>query len=516
MVKRFLNSRRLTFPWGIRILSAAPGGLLEGIPYHIRVKRKDNIMSANLDPSAGASPRRMTTLAILLASPLLLGFASSRALADNPSGKPNLIIMMTDDQRFDALSCAGNKILKTPNMDRIANEGCRFRNMFVINSLCAPSRATILTGQYSHTNGVIDNKNRSINKDSPFFPELLRQAGYEVAFCGKSHVQGALRDRIWDYYFGFLGQGNYLMPRVAEGTMTKDMAYEGWMDDVVTGKAIDWLKKKHDKPFCLFLWFKAPHRSWDRAPRHKDLFKDVTIPKPETYDIGMKGDPAKPKAFNEADNKIGNAKDVKSLDFVKDYYAVLTGVDENVGQVLDTLKEINKLDDTLILFTSDNGFFTGEWGRYDKRFMHEPSIRVPLLVRYPKLIKPGTLCDRMVLNVDFAPTMLEMAGVPVPRTMHGRSLVPLFKDPRAAWRQDWLYEYFEFPGPHSVKMNRGIRTERYKLIHYYENPEEFELYDLEKDPGERENLYGKAEFAELTKTLMARLQELRKETGELK
>jgi arylsulfatase A-like enzyme len=460
--------------------------------------------------------RRLTGVFAMLATPLLLISTHSRALADKPADRPNLIVMMTDDQRFDAMSCAGNKILKTPNMDRIAAEGMRFRNMFVTNSLCAPSRATLMTGQYSHTHGVIDNKDRKINKESPFMPELLRQSGYEVAFCGKSHVAGALRDRTWDYYFGFLGQGNYLKPRIAEGTETKDMNYDGWMDDVVTGKAIDWLQKKRDKPFCLFLFFKAPHRSWDRAPRHKDLFKDVTIPKPDTYDLGLKGDPGKPKAFNEADNKVGNAKDVPGLEWAKDYYAVLTGVDENVGKVLDALTKLGKLDDTAIMFTSDNGFFMGEWGRYDKRLMHEPSIRVPMLIRYPKLAKAGSLCDRMVLNGDIAPTLLDLAGVAVPKSMHGRSMVPLLKDPKAPYRADWLYEYYEYPGYHSVKMNRGIRTERYKLIHYYEKPEEFELYDLEKDPGERENLYGKPDYAELTKKLLARLDELRKETGDLK
>ena len=227
--------------------------------------------------------------------------------------RPNFVIMMTDDQRGDALSCAGNTILKTPNMDRIGNEGIRFTNAFVTNALCAPSRATLLTGQYSHSHGVIDNKNRKIDPQSPFLADLLRQAGYEVAFVGKSHIAGALRDRDWDYYFGFQGQGSYFKPVIAEGTTAKDQAYEGWMDDVTTDHAVKWLEKKHDKPFCLFLFFKAPHRSWDRPPRHKDLYKDVTIPKPDTYDLGLKGDPQKPKAFNDADNKVGNDKDI--MDF---------------------------------------------------------------------------------------------------------------------------------------------------------------------------------------------------------
>jgi arylsulfatase A-like enzyme len=432
--------------------------------------------------------------------------------AGQAADRPNLVIMMTDDQRQDAMSCAGNKFLKTPNMDRIAGEGMRFQNMFVTNALCSPSRATLLTGVYSHTHGVIDNKNRNLPADMPLMSDYLRDAGYEVAFCGKSHQAKALRDRKWDYYFGYMGQGSYLKPRAAEGVDGKEQNYDGWMDDVVTDKAVAWLKRKHDKPFCLFLFFKAPHRSWERAPRHQDLFKDITIPKPDLWNADRT---AKPKAFAEADNKIGTFKDIPTYEgFIKDYYAVLTGVDENVGKVLAALKETGKLDDTAVMYTSDNGFFAGEWQAMDKRFMHEPSIRVPLLVRYPKLVKAGSLNDRMVLNIDIAPTALDLAGVAVPKTMHGRSLVPLLKGDKADWRKDWLYEYYEFPGPHSVRKHRGVRTERYKLMHYYEAPEEFELYDLQKDPQELTNLYGKAEHAELVKQLKQRIADLRKETGD--
>ncbi len=443
---------------------------------------------------------------------LLLAFVFAVPAPIDAAERPNFVILMTDDQRADAMSCAGNPILKTPNLDRLASEGIRFRNVFVTNALCAPSRATLLTGVYSHTHGVIDNKNRSIDPNLPLLSDLLRQSGYEVAFCGKSHVVKALRDRQWDYYFGYQGQGSYLKPRIAEGTDGKDQPYEGYMDDVVTDHALAWLKRKRDKPYCLFLWFKAPHRSWERAPRHRDLYKDVAIPKPALWDADRS---IKPRAFADADNKIGAFKDVASLDFVKDYYATLVAVDENVGRVLETLKQLNQLDATAIFYTSDNGFFLGEWQAFDKRFMHEPSIRVPLLVRYPKLVKPGSLCDRMVLNLDIAPTVLDLAGVAVPRHLHGRSAVPLLKgESPADWRKDWLYEYFEFPGPHSVRMNRGVRTERYKYIHYFEEPQEFELYDLQNDPQEQHNLYGKPEHAQLTQQLQKRLAQLRKETGE--
>ncbi len=447
-----------------------------------------------------------TALAALLGLALL---PAARA-----ADRPNLVVMMTDDQRFDAMSCAGNAVLKTPNMDRIAAEGMRFRNMFVTNSLCAPSRATLMTGLYSHSHGVRDNAagRPDVPLSIPFVSDHLRAAGYEVAFCGKSHAKSAFRDRKWDYYFGFKDQGNYLKPVIAEGTDGKDTPYTGWMDDVVTDHAVAWLKRKREKPFCLFLFFKAPHRSWNPPPRYKDLFADAKIPKPSLWDADRA---AKPSAFAKADNKIGGFKDVPDLDhFLKDYYRVLTGVDDNVAKVFGALKEIGHLDDTLMMYTSDNGFFAGEWQAFDKRFMHEPSIRVPMLVRYPKVAKAGSLCDRMVLNVDIAPTLLDAAGVAVPKEMQGRSMLPLLKDPKAEGRKDWLYEYYEYPGPHSVRKHRGVRTERYKYIHYYDEPQEYELYDLQKDPEERENLYGKKGYEEVTDTLRKRLQELRKETGD--
>lgn len=452
----------------------------------------------------------LISLAITLAAANFGGFFAACQAGE----RPNIIIFMTDDQRADALSCAGNTILKTPHIDRLAHEGIRFRNMFVTNSLCAPSRATLLTGVYSHVHGVIDNKNRRIPKDMPILSDYLREAGYEVAFCGKSHVAGALRDRRWDYYFGYLGQGAYLNPRIAEGTDGKDVMYSGYMDDIVTDKAIAWLNRPRTKPFCLFLWFKAPHRPWTRAPRHQDLFKGISIPKPPTYDLRAQGSPGKPRAFHEADNKIGSFQDVASLDtFVKDYYATIVAVDENVGKVIKALEKSGTLDKTVIFYTSDNGFFLGEWQAFDKRFMHEPSIRVPLLVRYPPLIKAGSTCDKMVLNLDIAPTVLELAGIAIPKHMQGRSLVPLLKgETPSDWRSDWLYEYYEYPGPHSVRKHRGIRTERYKFIHYYDDPQEFELYDLQNDPEERENLYGKPGTELLVKQLRQRLEELRKET----
>jgi arylsulfatase A-like enzyme len=284
------------------------------------------------------------------------------------------------------------------------------------------------------------------------------------------------------------------------------------MDDVVADKAVEWLKGKREKPFCLFLWFKAPHRSWDRPPRLKDLYADVEVPKPALWDDAGAG---KPKAFLDADNRIGGFKDVADYQkFVKDFYATIAGVDENIGKVFDALQATGKLDDTVMMHTGDNGFFMGEWQRFDKRFMHEVSIRVPLVIRYPRLIKAGSLSEKMAINVDWAPTILDLAGVAVPKGMHGRSLVPILKGEPVEWRKDWYYHYYEWPDAHKVRPHRGVRTETHKLIHYYEEPQEYELYDLVKDPQERENLHGKPEHAELVRKLLARTAELSKELGE--
>lgn len=431
------------------------------------------------------------------------------ALGPAQDRRPNFILMMTDDQRWDTMSLTGCKLIDTPNMDRIGREGIVFKNAFVTNALCAPSRATFLTGTYSHVNGVVDNRNRPIDPKAPFMPDLLRAAGYEVAFYGKNHLKGALRDRTWDSYFAYNGQGRYDKPLIAEGVDGRDVPHDGWMDDVVTDKAVEWLKKRGDKPFCLFLFFKAPHRSWNRPARHAELMKDVDPPKPATF-----ADPAadKPAAFRDADNRIGNAKDILDYaKFIKDYHATIKGVDDNIGKVFKALEETRKLDDTLMLHTGDNGFFLGEWGRYDKRFMHEVSIRVPLVIRYPKMVKAGSTSDKMAINVDWAPTVLDLAGVDIPKTMQGRSLKPLLEGKDVEWRKDWYYHYYEYPDAHKVKPQRGVRTETHKLIHYYEEPQEVELYDLSKDPNELKNLANDPVHAELRKALLERIEVLRKE-----
>jgi arylsulfatase A-like enzyme len=444
--------------------------------------------------------------------------------------RPNFIFVTTDGHRPDALSLNGNRIVQTPNFDRIGSEGMQFRNSFVVNALCLPARATALTGLYSHNTGCVDNKNREIPKDVLLFTDLLREAGYEVALFGKAHVKG-LGERNWDYYLGYPGAAtDYFWPAIQEGRnghVEHPRTYEGYVEDVVTDRAIQWLKQKRGKPFCMMLWFQSPHAPFFRARRHLDLYNGVAIPKPNTFDDDLKGYPGKPRAFAEADDSIGTYtrqsatqnqnstrnNSARSLEEVtKDYYAGIVGADENMGKVFQAL---GQLDDTVIMFSSDHGFFLGEWRKYDKRFMHEPSIRTPMLVRYPRMIRAGSTSDKMILNLDIAPTFLELAGLKVPNPMQGQSMVTFFqgREPKS-WRKDWLYEYYEYPGPHSVKKHRGVRTERYKLIHYYEPPEEFELYDLQEDPGELHNLYGEPRYAALVQQLRDRIDELRRETDD--
>jgi arylsulfatase A-like enzyme len=421
--------------------------------------------------------------------------------------KPNFVFFMTDDQRWDGMSCAGNKILKTPNTDRIAEGGVRFTNMFVTTSLCGPSRASILTGKYVHNHGVRRN-GMALPLEEKTFLEMLKEAKYETAFIGKWHNQDLGKNRDIDYYFGFKGQGRYNNPVISENH-GPDKEYKGHVSDILADHAIKFLDGKHDKPFCLLLWFKAPHRSWHPAPRFKELFKDMKMPEPPTFHDTYQG---KPDAVKNADMKIGDFKDIPDLDtFLKDYYRCIAGVDENVGRVLDAIKRLGHEDNTVVIYTGDNGFFLGEHHFFDKRLMYEESIRVPLLVKYPKMVQPRTTNGEMVLNVDIAPTILELAGVPVPEAMDGTSIKPLLEEKKIEWRQDFLYEYYEYPAVHMVRKNRGIRTMKWKYIHYFEEPQEFELFDLENDPHEMDNLIDNPDRKEIIEQLKTRMLKLRRE-----
>ena len=445
---------------------------------------------------------------------------TSTAEAATKPKRPNLVFFFGEGQRADALSIEGHPILKTPNHDRIGAEGMRFKNAFCTNALCAPARAVAFTGLYSRTSGALANEdmNLPLPEDIPIFTDILRAAGYEVAIVGKVHFRNGGEDRYWDYYFGHNAAGNnYHNPFYKEGRKGKigpqKQYHHVYADDLATDRALSWIEEdRGDKPFCLLMWFVTPHSPFYRARRHLDLYRDVVIPKPETFDDDLKGYPGKPKCFAEANNKIGTTvmgDTCRTLEEVaKDYYAGLVAVDENIGRIMDLLEKKKILDDTAIIHSSDHGYFMGEWRLYDKRLMHEPSIRVPMMLRYPKRIPANTVRQEMVLDIDIAPTILDLAGVPAPEHMQGKSLIPLAKADDPNWRKEWFYEYFEYPCPEMTRPCRGIRTERYKLIEYQTEPKEYEMYDLQKDPKELNNLWDASKFADLQKDLMERLNKL--------
>jgi arylsulfatase A-like enzyme len=468
------------------------------------------VASENVEADAGHSPRR-----------------------------PNFVFFLGEGVRWDEYSCMGNPIIQTPNMDRIAREGMTFRNSFTVHALCAPSRAITLTGLYSHVTGIVDNahttgelgpRGQVIPENIPLISDLLRKAGYEVGMFGRANVN--VEDRYWDYYFGFRGWiGNYNKPILREcvaGQWSAPRQYEGYVDDLVTTRAVEWIEKKREKPYCAFVWFNAPHAPFYRPRRLLDLYNGVKIPTPATFNDDLKNPPypGKPRdsAIAMANNKIGTTEigndDPRTLEeLVKDHYAGVVDNDYNVGRVMDVLEKTGTLDDTAIILSSDHGFFLGEWRMYDKRFMYEPSIRVALMVRYPRLVKAGSVCDLMVLNLDTMPTMMELAGVKIPENAQGTSLLPLLQGKSPTdWRKDWYYEYFEYPWDEHVRPHRGVRTERYKLMHFYampqypKLPDQFELYDLKEDPKELNNLYGKPGYEALAEQLKRRIVEFRKET----
>lgn len=447
--------------------------------------------------------------------------SSSVLMAEANVKRPNLIFFLGEGQRADALSIAGNPILKTPNHDRIGREGIRFENAFCTNALCAPARSVTLSGMYSRSTGALSNEHLNIPlpTDIPLFTDILHEAGYEVAILGKVHMPNGVEERYWDYYFGHNDpSNNYANPFFKEGRKGKigleKQYHDVYPDDLTVDRALAWLEEdRGDKPFCVLIWFVAPHEPFFRPRRHQDLYRGILTPKPETFDEDLKGYPGKPKGFVDAENKVGTTPShpaCGSLEGVmKDYYAGLVAVDENIGRVFDYLEKKKILDDTAILHSSDHGYFLGEWRMFDKRLMHEPSIRVPLMVRYPKRIPAGIVRNETALDIDLAPTFLDLAGVPIPAHMQGKSLLPLAKASDSSFRKEWYYEYYEWPNPEKVPPCRGIRTERYKLIQYQLEPQEFELYDLENDPKETRNLYGKPEFASLQQHLIERLEALR-------
>ena len=456
--------------------------------------------------------------AVALGTAMMSPLEAAAAPADGK--KPNLIFLYTEGQRWDCMSSAGHPLLKTPHMDRIAREGVSFKNAFCTNSLCAPARASAMTGMWSRSTGALDNKtvNTPLPQDVPVFTDYLRDAGYETAIVGKVHLRNGLKEKHWDYYLGVNAPvTNYYTPKMAEGRNgvigPPQVFHEGYCDDFVTDRVLDWLKQPRDKPFALLLWYMTPHAPFFRARRHLDLYNGVTIPKPASFDDDLKGYPGKPKPFRTADNKIGTTDTsdaVRSLDeLCKDYYAGLVAIDENVGRIFKHLDDTKVMDDTAVIHSSDHGYLLGEWRLFDKRLMHEPSIRVPMSVRYPKRVKAGLVRQEMVLDVDIAPTVIDLVGLPIPKQFQGRSMLDTVEGKGPQWRKEWLYDYYEYPGAENVAPHRGVRTETHKLIHWYtQSPQEFELYDRQHEPVEAHNLYGDPKHAAVQKGLQQALARL--------
>ncbi len=431
--------------------------------------------------------------------------------------RPNILYIMTDDHATHALSCYGSTINKTPNLDRIAHEGMRFTNAFVTNSLCGPSRATLLTGKYSHANGMMNN-GQQFDGTQQTFPKILQQAGYKTGIVGKWHLSSDPTG--FDYWNILPGQGLYHNPVLIE--MGEKKVHQGYVTDIVTDLSMEFIKKNQNQPFCLLYHHKAPHRGWEPDAKHADMFKDKDIPEPKTFHDDYAN---RASAAAHADMRIANMPDyvkehkpgmspeeIKKYNYqryIKDYLRVIASVDDNVGRMLDFLKSIGQLDNTVIIYTSDNGFFLGDHGWFDKRFMYEESLHVPLLVRYPAEIKPGSVCDEFVINCDNAPTILDFCGLPTPPDMHGRSFRPLLRGEKPAdWRTSVYYHYYEYPAAHRVRPHCGVRTKDYKLIHYY-TLDEWELFDLKKDPDELKSVYADPAYADVVKEMKAELERLR-------
>jgi arylsulfatase A-like enzyme len=479
--------------------------------------------------------------------------------------RPNILFIMSDDHAYQAISAYGHGLNETPNIDRIAKEGAIFKRGFVTNSICAPSRAVMLTGKFSHLNGKIDNRG-PFDWDQQNFAKLLQQSGYQTALIGKIHLEGSPQG--FDYWNVLPGQGQYYNPDFIENGVKKRI--EGYVTTLTTQFALNWLDKTRDKskPFCLLYHQKAPHRNWLPEEKYLNLYEDREFPFPDNFfddyqgrgtaahtqemgvvkdmrwghDMKFENDPysSEPtdfagdlkrmndqqrQAWRNAYNARNEAflknkpegKDLAKWKFqryLRDYLKCIKSVDDGVGQVLDYLDKNGLAENTIVIYTSDQGFYLGEHGWFDKRFMYEESFRTPILMRFPKEIKPGTIINQLVQNLDFAPTFLDYAGVKLPADMQGMSFRKLFKEKPGEWRDAIYYQYYEYPAEHQVKRHYGVRTERYKLIHFYYDVDEWEMYDLEKDPHEMKSIYNDQSYNKVQADLHQKLKDLRAKYGD--
>ena len=499
---------------------------------------------------------------LVFCSTLLLAGSSLGQSAKKEQKRPNIVFIFSDDHALKAIGAYGSTINETPNIDKLAKEGMLFHHAMVTNSICGPSRAVILTGKYSHINGMATNGHDvRFNGAQMTFPKLLREAGYQTAVVGKWHLNSDPTG--FDFWKVLPGQGEYYNPDFL--TPKGRERLPGYVTNIITNESLQWLEARDkDKPFLLMVQHKAPHRSWLPAPEHLNDYNDKTFPEPatlfDTYDgrasaarnqkmeIGRDMNLfADNKVFairkNQQDNPDGQygrmtpeqrqqmeeayraeneaflkkrpeGKELvrwKYQRYMKDYLRSVASVDESVGEVLDYLKKADLEENTIVVYSSDQGFYLGEHGWFDKRWMYEESLHTPLVVRWPGVVKPGAQNRDMVLNLDFGETLLDAAGIKIPEEMQGKSLVPLLKGQTPKdWRKEVYYHYVESERPHFVAKHFGIRTEGHKLIYYYELGE-WELFDLKLDPQEIKSRYNDPAYAGVVKDLKAKLKKLQQE-----
>lgn len=505
-------------------------------------------------------------LIIVCAVTIAIFFTSCKTQPGNTKylEKPNILFIMSDDHAWQAIGAYNHpvsQIAPTPNIDRIANEGMVFTQTFCSNSICGPSRATIITGKHSHINGFTHN-GKKFDGSQQTLPKLLQKAGYETAIVGKWHLAG--EPTGFDYWNIINDQGSYYNPDFV--TPGDTVRHIGYATDLITDFSLEWLKnnRNKEKPFFMMLHHKAPHRNWMPSPRNLNKYDSVKFPVPETYFDNYEGRQAAAEQemniyqhmYEGHDLKMSIAKGSDSLRYnrwpgeftrmtpeqdsiwkaayrpkndafydanldekgealwkfqryMQDYMACIASVDEGVGQVLDYLKEAGLDKNTIVVYTSDQGFYLGEHGWFDKRFMYEESFRMPFLIRYPGVIEAGTVSDALTQNIDFAETFLDFAGVPIPNDMQGMSMKPIMVSGTPDdWRTALYYHYYEYPAFHMVKRHYGIRTDRYKLIHFYNDIDTWELFDLEKDPNEMNNLIDDPGYDQIEEQLRKQLDEL--------
>lgn len=489
---------------------------------------------------------------------------NNKSQTEKPT-KPNIVFIMSDDHAYQAISAYSDELIQTPNIDRIANEGMLFKNASVTNSICAPSRAVILTGKHSHLNGKIDNLSE-FDTTNVTFPQLLQNAGYQTAMFGKLHFGN--NPKGFDEFKILPGQGSYYNPEFI--TSKGDTTINGYVTDITTDLALDWLKNRRveGKPFLLMYLHKAPHRAWYPDEKHYKEFTKKTFPLPETlfddyegrvaaktaemnilehmhlaYDNKMDEEglkklniyygtarseinrmtPEQRSSWDSVYNPIiadfekrypkMNDKELtewKYQRYLQDYLGTIASVDDNVGRMLNYLDEEKLSENTLIVYTSDQGFYLGEHGWFDKRFMYDESFKTPLLIKWPNKITAGTTEDEMVQNLDFAQTFLEIAGAKVPEDMQGESLIPLLTGQKEKWDRDAVYyHYYEYPGEHAVKRHYGIATKEYKIIHFYHDIDAWEFYDRIKDPQEMNNLIDDKAYADEIAKMKEKLKDTR-------